>query len=197
VLFFASNSLLTRIEYDEFAQSSLQWIVIPCCSRFTEGAPFAGGKLLSKAIERGNERFAIWEDLLIDILNYKLIRDFSSSSSVIIPRDIEILCSGCFSRCESLLSVRIKHPPIKRQIIRQRRKGVRAQLRALPVRRELQTKVHSKQFLHKSPNFTPSPVPFPAGVRDQPQACLRTPVADPSVFGLEHCGNETDKWFRN
>jgi hypothetical protein len=45
------------------------------------------------------------EGLLIDIVDHKLIRHLSNSLFVNIPRDIEILCSFCFSVYESLESV--------------------------------------------------------------------------------------------
>jgi hypothetical protein len=43
--------------------------------------------------------------MLIDIVSQKLIRHFSSSSLVQIPRDIEILGSSCFSVCPSIQSI--------------------------------------------------------------------------------------------
>jgi hypothetical protein len=50
----------------------------------------------------------IEKELLIDIVDHKLIRNLSSSFSVIIPCDIEILCSFCFSWCKSLQSISFK-----------------------------------------------------------------------------------------
>jgi hypothetical protein len=66
---------------------------------------FRNVKLLSISIESGNERFVVRDDLLIDIVDQILIRNLSNSSSVIIPRDIEVLGSACFSQWESLQSV--------------------------------------------------------------------------------------------
>jgi hypothetical protein len=102
---FRSNSRLSRIESNAFSDSSLRSIVIPRNTQFIDGSAFQDVKGLSISIESGNERFVIREDLLIDIVDHKLIRNFSSSSSVIIPYDIEILCSFCFSGCKSLKSV--------------------------------------------------------------------------------------------
>jgi hypothetical protein len=70
--------------------------VIPRNVRFIDDSAFQNVELSSISIESGNERFVIREDLLIDIVDHELIRNFSSSSWVIIPRDIEILGSFCF-----------------------------------------------------------------------------------------------------
>jgi hypothetical protein len=58
---------------------------------------------LSISIESGNERFVIQNGLLIDIVEHKLIRNFSESSEFEIGRNLEILGSKCFSSCKSLL----------------------------------------------------------------------------------------------
>jgi hypothetical protein len=102
---FESNSRLRRIESAIFPFSSVQSIVIPRGVRFIDGGAFRGVTVSSISIENGNERFVIREGLLIDIVDHKLIRNFSKSSSVIIPCDIEILGSECFCWCQSLLSV--------------------------------------------------------------------------------------------
>jgi hypothetical protein len=61
--------------------------------------------LSSISIESGNEYFVIEQEFLIDIIHHKLIRNFSSSSDVEIPSNIEILGSECFSFCKSLSSI--------------------------------------------------------------------------------------------
>jgi hypothetical protein len=90
---FESNSRLTRIESDGFVQFSLQSIDIPRGVRFITGDAFEDVKFLPILIESGNERFVIREDLLIDIVDYKLIRKLSSSPSVRIPSGIDIFRS--------------------------------------------------------------------------------------------------------
>jgi hypothetical protein len=102
---FESNSRLTGIESHAFSSSSLESIVIPRLTQFIDGSAFQGVKRSSISIESGNERFVIRGEMLIDIVDHKLIRNLSRSASVTIPRDIEILWSGCFSPCESLQSV--------------------------------------------------------------------------------------------
>jgi hypothetical protein len=79
--------------------------VIPRNVRFIDGSAFEGVQFWSNSIESVNERFVIREDLLIDIVDHKLIRNFSTSSSVNIPCDIEILGSFCFCSCGSLESI--------------------------------------------------------------------------------------------
>jgi hypothetical protein len=96
---------LARIESRAFSGSSLQSILIPRGVQFIDASAFRKVKLSSISIESGNERFVIRKGLLIDIVDHKLIRNFARSSSVIIPRDIEILGSDCFSWCRSLRSV--------------------------------------------------------------------------------------------
>jgi hypothetical protein len=59
-------------------------------------------KLSSISIESGNECFVIEYEFLIDIIDHILIRNFSTSSNVEIPSNIEILGSSCFSFCQSL-----------------------------------------------------------------------------------------------
>jgi hypothetical protein len=47
----------------------------------------------------------IENDILVDVIDHKLIRNFSESSSIEIPFDIEILGTGSFSGCESISSL--------------------------------------------------------------------------------------------
>jgi hypothetical protein len=98
-VFFEDTSQLTRIESRAFSHSSLHWIVIPRSVRFIDGSAFDTMELSAISIENGNERFAIREALLIDVVDHTLIHTLSQSSSVLIPPDIEILGSKCFSFC--------------------------------------------------------------------------------------------------
>jgi hypothetical protein len=102
---FESNSRLSGIESETFSLSSLQSIVIPRGVRFLDGSAFRNVKLSSLSIENENERFVIQKDCLIDIVDHKLIRNLSISSSVTIPCNIDFFCSSCFSWCKSLHSV--------------------------------------------------------------------------------------------
>jgi hypothetical protein len=96
---------LTRIESNAFSFSSLESIVIPRNVRFIDGSAFIRVPLSSISIESGNEIFVIENDLLIDVLHHKLIRNFSRSSTIEIGRNVEILGSHCFSSCFSLSSI--------------------------------------------------------------------------------------------
>jgi hypothetical protein len=102
---FESNSHLTRIESETFSDSSLQSILIPRNVQFIDGSAFISVTLSSISIESRNNIFVIENDFLIDILHHQLIRSFSSSSSIEIGMNIEILGSNCFSFCESLSSI--------------------------------------------------------------------------------------------
>jgi predicted metal-binding protein len=102
---FESNSHLTRIESSAFSSSSLQSIVIPRNVQFIAGSAFRGATLSSISIESGNDIFVIENDFLIDVLHHKLIRAFSESSEIEIPKNVEILGSNCWSWCRSLLSI--------------------------------------------------------------------------------------------
>jgi hypothetical protein len=56
-------------------------------------------------IESDNRRFAFDKTFLLDVVDHRLIRNFSVSSHITIPRDIEILGSSCFLGCQLLSSI--------------------------------------------------------------------------------------------
>jgi hypothetical protein len=93
---------LTRIESSAFSSSSLQSITIPPNVDFIDGSAFIGVGMLCISIEFGNQRFVRDQDFLIDVIDRRLIRDFSQSLIIDISNDIEILGSSCFSFCKSL-----------------------------------------------------------------------------------------------
>jgi hypothetical protein len=99
---FKSLSNLTRIESRAFSRLSFQSIIIPRNVEFIDGPTFIGVTLSSISIESGNDIFVIEKDFLIDV-HQKLIRNFSNSSNLHIPADIEILVTKGFSSCNSLL----------------------------------------------------------------------------------------------
>jgi predicted nucleotidyltransferase len=96
---------LTRLESEAFSSSSLKSIVIPRNVQFIDGSAFIDVTLSSISIESGNEIFIIEKGILIDILDHKLIRNFSQSSTIEIGNNIEIVGSRCFSSCRSLSSI--------------------------------------------------------------------------------------------
>jgi hypothetical protein len=96
---------LTRIESYAFSSSSLQSILIPRKVQFIDGSAFIGVRLSSISIESGNEYFVVENEFLIDIVDHRLIRNFSSSSDVEIASNIEILGCSCFSSCTLLSSI--------------------------------------------------------------------------------------------
>jgi hypothetical protein len=102
---FESNSRLTTIEWEVFSYSSLQSIVIPRNVQFIDAFAFIDVTLSSISIESGNETFVIENDILIDVLHHKLIRNFSKSSKIEIGMNIEIVGSQCFSSCKSVSSI--------------------------------------------------------------------------------------------
>jgi hypothetical protein len=108
---FESDSHLARIESEAFSFSSLQSIAIPRNVQFIDGSAFVGVTLSSIIIESGNEMFVIGDGLLIDVLHHRLIRNFSTSSSIEIGMNIEILGSHCFSWCQSLSSITVESNP--------------------------------------------------------------------------------------
>jgi hypothetical protein len=73
--------------------------------RFIDGSAFHFVKLSSIAIENGNNTIVVENDLLIDIVSHKLIRNFSSKAIILLPNDIEILRSSSFSWCDRLLAI--------------------------------------------------------------------------------------------
>jgi hypothetical protein len=85
-----------------FSFSSLESIIIPRNVQFIDGLALSNLTLSSISIENGNERFGIENNLLIDIVDHQLLRNFGNSSNLQIPSDIEILESDCFASCEML-----------------------------------------------------------------------------------------------
>jgi hypothetical protein len=64
--------------------------------------------LSSISIESGNGIFIIENSVMINVLDHKLIRNFSGSSAIEIGRNIEILGSICFSFCTSFSSIKFE-----------------------------------------------------------------------------------------
>jgi hypothetical protein len=79
--------------------------VIPSNVCSIDGSAFFGVNLLNCLIESENRRFVYAKAFLIDIVDHKLICNFSTSPHVEIPYDIEILGSSCFSCCQSHTSI--------------------------------------------------------------------------------------------
>jgi hypothetical protein len=77
---FELNSRLTRIESDAFSDSSLQSIVIPSNVCFINASAFVGVNLSNCLIESGNQKFVCENAFLINVVDHKLIRSFSTSS---------------------------------------------------------------------------------------------------------------------
>jgi hypothetical protein len=70
-----------------------------------DGSAFIDVQSSSISIETGNKIFVIENDILIDIVHHKLIRNFSNSSAIEIGMNTEILGSKCFFNCELLSSI--------------------------------------------------------------------------------------------
>jgi hypothetical protein len=102
---FELSSRLNWIESSAFWSFSLQSIEIPRSVQFIDGSAFAETKLDSVLIEAGSDIFHMEHKFLIDIVYYKLIRNFSVLSDVEFPRTMEILGSSCFSSCRRLSSI--------------------------------------------------------------------------------------------
>jgi hypothetical protein len=81
---FASNSRLIRIERCAFAFSSLHSIEIPRNVEFIDGSAFAGTTCNHISIEADHKRIAMRNDFLVDFVDHRLIRNFSSSSNITI-----------------------------------------------------------------------------------------------------------------
>jgi hypothetical protein len=70
-----------------------------------DGSAFIGVTALSISIESGNNLFVMANEFLLDIMHHKLILNFSTSSTIEIVNNVEILGSKCFSSCQSLSSI--------------------------------------------------------------------------------------------
>jgi hypothetical protein len=96
---------LTRIESKAFYELSIQSIVIPRNVQFIDVSAFLDVTLSSITIESGNDIFIVENGFLLNVVDHKLIRNFSPFSEVEIPRHVEIIGSSCFSYCKSLSSI--------------------------------------------------------------------------------------------
>jgi hypothetical protein len=97
--------------------------------RSIDGSAFGGVTLLNCLIESDNRRCAFENAFLVDVVDYKLIRSFSTSSHIRIPYDIEILGSSCFFGCDPLSYISFEsNPRISRP---SGRVGLRAEMAAL------------------------------------------------------------------
>jgi hypothetical protein len=113
---FESHSRLTRIESEVFSRTSLQSIVISRNPEFSDSTDFINVRLSSISIKSGNEYFVVVKEFLIDVIDHRLIRNFSRASHVEIPSPIEILGSNCFLLCDLLSSISFEHPSQLKQI---------------------------------------------------------------------------------
>jgi hypothetical protein len=95
---FEITSRLTQIASYAFSFSSLQSIAI-------EGSAFCDANLSKCLIDTGNRRFVFDNQFLIDVVDHKLIRNFSKSPNLEISSNVEILGSSCFGFVESLSSI--------------------------------------------------------------------------------------------
>jgi hypothetical protein len=102
---FETESQLKRIEPHAFSSSSLKSIVIPRSVIFIDGSAFSSLENFSLSIETGNGTFFVDGDFLFDLSKATIIRYFRSQSSIVIPRDVEILGSKCFYCADSVSSI--------------------------------------------------------------------------------------------
>jgi hypothetical protein len=91
-----------------FSNSSATSIVLPRTITDIDSLAFRYSKVQPVLKEEGDPILLMENSLLINNVRHALIRDFSSSVSVTIDRNIEILGSYCFADCTSLLSVQFQ-----------------------------------------------------------------------------------------
>jgi hypothetical protein len=104
-LILEMDSKLKRIESKAFVRSSLNSIWIPRTVEFIDGSAFEAVPLHSITVDPGNAIFSMVDDFLIDIVHRTIIRNFSCSRIVRIPRWIENLGRYSFSYCSELAKV--------------------------------------------------------------------------------------------
>jgi hypothetical protein len=112
---FERDSRLTRIELRAFSYlSSLTSITTPEHLMFIDGSSFAGLDRIAKSISEGNRSFVVESDFIFDFDNKHVILYFGNGCDIRIP--VEILCSECFSYCESLSSISFERWSLMRHI---------------------------------------------------------------------------------
>jgi uncharacterized membrane protein len=103
---FGTDSELTHIKSTVFFFcSSLKSITIPRHVHFIDGSTFSNVSKISISIASDNSYFGVKSYFILDSSKTKLIHYFGDESHIIIPRHVQILCSECFSYCNSLSSI--------------------------------------------------------------------------------------------
>jgi hypothetical protein len=94
----------------------LKSIVRPRNVTFIDGSAFSSPEDFSLSIERGDCAFAVEGDFLLDISRTTLIGYLGSQSSIVIPRNVEIIGSKCFGKTQSVSSISFESNSQLRQI---------------------------------------------------------------------------------
>jgi hypothetical protein len=100
---FEKDSQLKRIEAKGFRRSLVTSITIPRRVSFIDGSAISC--ITKIAIEEDNQSFVVEGHFILTSDRRKLIRYFGSASSIVIPRNIEVLCTSCFNHCKCISSV--------------------------------------------------------------------------------------------
>jgi hypothetical protein len=101
---------MTKIKAEAFRESGLESLMIPRSLRFINKYSFSYVKLSLYLIRDGNDRFVFQQDFLMDVIDQKLIRNFSSSSNIEIPSSIEVLGQLSFGQSYSFSSISFESP---------------------------------------------------------------------------------------
>jgi predicted DsbA family dithiol-disulfide isomerase len=107
---------LKRIESSAFSSSSLRSITLPRSVEWIDGSSFAGLDSLTILLESGHEHYSVDHQFLYSSQKRRLIRCFSTLSTIVIPSGVEILCSECFSSCKSLETISFESPSSLKRI---------------------------------------------------------------------------------
>jgi hypothetical protein len=105
------------IESYTFSGSAIKSIAIPRDVDFIDGSAFSHIRNISNIsilIQAGHSHFILDSSFIVDSSRSKLIGFFGCDSHVMIPFNIEILCSSCFSFCKSLSSISFESSALPR-----------------------------------------------------------------------------------
>jgi hypothetical protein len=106
LLVFKFGSQLNRIEAKSFYGClSLKSIFLPASVEMIDGWAVANSGISEIRIEPGYRHFRVRGDFLLDFDGLTVVRYFGYERNVRLPRDIEIVGSGCFSHCKWISSL--------------------------------------------------------------------------------------------
>jgi hypothetical protein len=84
---------------------ALQSICLPASLCRVSGLAMAVSGIKNIDVDLDNLAFCVSDDFLVDFAETCLIRNFGNGGDVVVWEDVETISTGCFNRCDSIVSV--------------------------------------------------------------------------------------------